>query len=89
MYLIGQLISYFIGPDSSTTTADPVLGYIYAVALAVCYITITLLAHPTFHTNYILGMKMRVACTSLMYRKVRVTIATEKFTADRITTAFL
>lgn len=65
VFLIGELVSYFIG-----NLPNPVLGYAYAAALAVCYIIITLLAHPTFHTNYILGMKMRVACTALMYRKV-------------------
>ncbi|XP_067949778.1 ATP-binding cassette sub-family C member 4-like [Watersipora subatra] len=64
VYLIGELVSFFTG-----ITTDVTLAYVYAASLSVSYILITVLAHPTFHTNYLLGMKMRVACTSLMYRK--------------------
>lgn len=67
VFVLGELISYFIGEYS-----DPTLAYVYAAAVTACYLTVTLLAHPTFHINYMLGMKMRVACTSLMYRKVGV-----------------
>nr|CAD7434431.1 unnamed protein product [Timema monikensis] len=62
---LASLISYF-NPESTYTKSD---AYMYAAALITCSLTSALCAHNTSFGNQVVGMKIRVACCSLVYRK--------------------
>lgn len=64
--LLGELVGYLTSVNTTTTST---LAYVYAGTFCAAYFLITLLGHPVFHSNYVLGMKMRVACTALLYSK--------------------
>ena len=63
---LGYLISYF----ETETDAKWSNAYLYAMAWTVTYIIVTILDNLGFHKTFYYGLKMRVACTSLIYRKV-------------------
>lgn len=63
--LLGQLIQYFT-PDSKVSTAD---AYLYAMGVSLCAIVLAVAHHPYFFGVQRIGMQMRVACCSLLYRK--------------------
>nr|CAD7200060.1 unnamed protein product [Timema douglasi] len=62
---LASLIAYF-NPESTYTKSD---AYMYAAALITCSLTTALCAHNTSFGNQVVGMKIRVACCSLVYRK--------------------
>ncbi|XP_021376611.1 multidrug resistance-associated protein 4-like isoform X5 [Mizuhopecten yessoensis] len=63
--LLGQLIRYFT-PDSTVSERD---AYLYAMGVSLCAIVLAVAHHPYFFGVQRIGMQMRVACCSLLYRK--------------------
>ncbi|XP_053404593.1 ATP-binding cassette sub-family C member 4-like isoform X3 [Mercenaria mercenaria] len=63
--LLGGLIRYFT-PGSSVTKMD---SYLYAMGVSLCAIMLAISHHPYFFGVQRIGMKMRIACCSLLYRK--------------------
>ena len=64
--LLGGLIRYFT-PNSQVTEME---AYLYAMGVSLCAILIAVAHHPYFFGVTRMGMQMRVACCSLMYKKV-------------------
>ena len=64
--LLGGLIRFFT-PNSHVTETD---AYLYAMGVSLCAIVIAIAHHPYFFGVTRMGMQMRVACCSLMYKKV-------------------
>ena len=64
--LLGGLIRFFT-PNSRVTETD---AYLYAMGVSLCAIVIAIAHHPYFFGVTRMGMQMRVACCSLMYKKV-------------------
>ncbi|XP_017889371.1 multidrug resistance-associated protein 4-like [Ceratina calcarata] len=65
-YVLGLLIWYF-DPRSTFTTTE---AYIYASAVVVTSLSSALTAHHASLGLMEVGMRMRIACSSLMYRKI-------------------
>ncbi|XP_033761066.1 multidrug resistance-associated protein 4-like isoform X2 [Pecten maximus] len=63
--LLGQLIRYFT-PDSTVSERD---AYLYAMGVSLCAVVLAVAHHPYFFGVQRIGMQMRVACCSLLYRK--------------------
>ncbi|XP_064615830.1 ATP-binding cassette sub-family C member 4-like, partial [Liolophura sinensis] len=63
--LLGGLIRYFT-PSSTVSQRD---AYLYAMGLSLCSITLAILHHPYFFGVQRIGMQIRVACCSLLYKK--------------------
>ncbi|XP_076435453.1 ATP-binding cassette sub-family C member 4-like isoform X2 [Babylonia areolata] len=63
--LLGGLIRYFT-PGSQVSTTE---AYLYAMGVSLCAILIAITHHPYFFGVVRMGMQMRVACCSLMYKK--------------------
>ena len=64
--LLGGLIRYFT-PESTVTKTD---AYLYAGGVSFCAFVLAVAHHPYFFGVQRIGMKMRIACCSLLYRKV-------------------
>ena len=64
--LLGGLIRYFT-PNTSMTKTE---SYMYALGVSLCAIMLAVSHHPYFFGVQRIGMKMRIACCSLLYRKV-------------------
>ncbi|XP_026807567.1 probable multidrug resistance-associated protein lethal(2)03659 isoform X2 [Rhopalosiphum maidis] len=65
--LIGGLLAYF-NPDGFYTT-DLKYAYIYASGIILTLFMTMILQHSGLEKNLELGMKMRVACCSIIFRK--------------------
>ncbi|KAL8592423.1 hypothetical protein ACOMHN_021365 [Nucella lapillus] len=63
--LLGGLIRYFT-PGSQVSSTE---AYLYALGVSVCAAVIAVTHHPYFFGVTRMGMQMRVACCSLMYKK--------------------
>ena len=63
---LGKLIDYF-APNNKTITESEV--YLYALGVVLCSLTTILFVHPYMMAVLHIGMKLRVACCSLIYRK--------------------
>ena len=64
--LLGGLIRYFVA-GSGVTRDD---AWLYAGGVSFCAVLLAITHHPYFFSVQRIGMRMRVACCSLMYRKV-------------------
>ena len=64
--LIGYLVRYLRGDDSVSSTDS----YLYAVAVFLCSLAFHLPNALYIHCKYVMAMKWRVVCTSLIYEKV-------------------
>lgn len=62
---LGQLVRYFV-EDSPISTRD---AYLYAIGLSLCSLTSSLFNAPFTFMSQVYGMRIRVACTGLVYRK--------------------
>ncbi|XP_046392391.1 ATP-binding cassette subfamily C member 4-like isoform X2 [Ischnura elegans] len=62
---LGQLIGYF----ESKENEDIKTAYLNSVGLIVCFALSSFINHPFVMATFHLGMKIRIACCSLMYRK--------------------
>ncbi|CAC5381267.1 ABCC4 [Mytilus coruscus] len=62
---LGQLIRYFT-PGSTVSSTD---AYLYAMGVSLCAIILAIFHHPYFFGVQRIGMQLRVACCSLLYRK--------------------
>ncbi|XP_059156862.1 ATP-binding cassette sub-family C member 4-like isoform X7 [Physella acuta] len=63
--LLGGLIRYFT-PDSTVTKSE---AWLYAFGVSMCAIVLAITHHPYFFCVQRIGMRMRIACCSLMYKK--------------------
>ncbi|XP_070538062.1 ATP-binding cassette sub-family C member 4-like isoform X3 [Ptychodera flava] len=63
--LLGNLISYF-SPGSTMTKFD---AYMYATGISLCVIMLMITHHPYFFVSQRIGMRIRISCCSLIYRK--------------------
>ncbi|XP_077294803.1 putative multidrug resistance-associated protein lethal(2)03659 [Arctopsyche grandis] len=63
---LGRLIAYYM-PNQTTITKDQ--AYIYAGAVVLCSALNVFITHPYMMGILHMGMKFRVACCSLIYRK--------------------
>lgn len=61
---LGGLLRYYSGEDSSSTDA-----YLFAGGIILCSAINIFVIHPYMMAILHMGMKMRVACCSLIYRK--------------------
>jgi len=66
--LVGGLLSYF-NPDGANTT-DLKHAYMYASGLVLSLLIIMILQHSSIDENLQNATKMRVACCSIIFRKV-------------------
>lgn len=64
--VLGQLIAYFAVGQTDIPQSD---AYLYAAGVVGCSLLNVLFTHPYMLGVFHLGMKMRVACCSLIYRK--------------------
>ena len=67
---LGLLLTYFETPDPGDTEVTWKEAYIYAAGWTICYALVVFLDNLAFHKSFYYGLKMRVANTSLIYRKV-------------------
>ncbi|KAK3729239.1 hypothetical protein RRG08_008566 [Elysia crispata] len=63
--LLGGLIRYFT-PNTTTSRTE---AWMYAMGVAFCAIVLAISHHPYFFAVQRIGMRMRIACCSLMYKK--------------------
>ncbi|XP_006814818.1 ATP-binding cassette sub-family C member 4-like, partial [Saccoglossus kowalevskii] len=63
--LLGQLISYF-SPGSTKTQTE---AYLYAFGVSICAFLLIVTHHPYFHCTQVIGMRIRICCCALIYRK--------------------
>ncbi|KAL5005221.1 hypothetical protein ScPMuIL_018677 [Solemya velum] len=63
--LLGRLIRYFT-PNSTVSRTD---AYLYAMGVSLCAVLLAVAHHPYFFGVQRIGMRMRIACCSLLYRK--------------------
>ncbi|XP_036361692.1 multidrug resistance-associated protein 4 isoform X2 [Octopus sinensis] len=66
--LLGKLVSYFT-PDSQMTTQQ---AYLYGMGVVICILLSCLCNHIFFFNVQRLGMQIRIACCSLMYKKMLI-----------------
>jgi ATP-binding cassette subfamily C (CFTR/MRP) protein 4 len=68
---LGRLVRHFSAAESDTsiTTEE---AYIYAAGIVLCSALNVIVIHPYMMAIFHIGMKIRVACCSLIYRKVTV-----------------
>ncbi|KAF5283711.1 hypothetical protein FQR65_LT13746 [Abscondita terminalis] len=64
--LLGELVAFYLNDYRHYSQTDL---YLYAVAIVGCSLMTVLTTHPTGLGILHVGMKMRVACCSLIYRK--------------------
>lgn len=65
---IGALLKYF--DPAASKEADLKYAYLCASGLVLCMLISTLIAHLTYNAILHCGMKVRVACSSIIFRKV-------------------
>ncbi|XP_065162919.1 probable multidrug resistance-associated protein lethal(2)03659 isoform X2 [Atheta coriaria] len=63
---LGQLVSYYTSNPNDITRDE---AFIYAAAVVMCSLLNIFFIHPYMMASVHLGMKMRVGCCSLIYRK--------------------
>lgn len=64
--LLGQLVRYFV-QDSPISIRD---AYLYASGLSMCAFLSSMSNAPYSFMRQVYGMRIRVACTGLVYKKV-------------------
>ena len=64
---LGQVIGYF-SPDGGVSTQS---AYLFAAGVIACSAFNVLTHHQFFMGCELMGLRIRVACCSLLYRKVR------------------
>ena len=67
--LMGGLIRYF-SPD---TTVSLLEAYMYAIGVGLCAVLVAITHHPYFFQVMRIGMRIRVAACSLLFKKVCIT----------------
>ncbi|XP_045472450.1 probable multidrug resistance-associated protein lethal(2)03659 [Harmonia axyridis] len=63
---IGKLVSYF---DKNQTKISQTDACIYAAIICSTYLIVNLTFHPAMMIKVLVSMKMRICCTSMIYRK--------------------
>lgn len=64
---LGRLVDYYSPTQNSVTQEE---AYMYAGAVVLCSALNVFVVHPYMMAILHMGMKFRVACCSLIYRKV-------------------
>lgn len=68
---LGSLVMYFSQTkENAATSEDPRLVYLYAVGIILCSILTISFSHPFMVYALQMGMRVRITCCSLIYRKV-------------------
>jgi ATP-binding cassette subfamily C (CFTR/MRP) protein 4 len=68
---LGWLVRYFSGSNSELDSHITIEeAYIYAAGIILCSALNIFVIHPYMMAIFHMGMKIRVACCSLIYRKV-------------------
>lgn len=71
---LGSLVMYFSQPKenaaSEKAAENPDLVYLYAVGIILCSILTISFSHPFMVYALQMGMRVRITCCSLIYRKV-------------------
>ncbi|XP_049854061.1 ATP-binding cassette subfamily C member 4-like [Schistocerca gregaria] len=62
---LGRLLRYFMHDGEVELHA----AYMYAAGMVACSVVSSLILYPLSHAMFHMGMKIRVACCSLLYRK--------------------
>jgi hypothetical protein len=66
---LGRLVRHFSAAEAETAiTVEE--AYIYAAGVVLCSALNVIVIHPYMMAIFHMGMKIRVACCSLIYRKV-------------------
>ncbi len=65
-FIISAILGYF------KDEIDLITALLYALLLTIGICINTLTHHPLFLTNNLIGMKMRLACSGLIYKKVSI-----------------
>lgn len=63
---IGRLVSYFGGSKHEISETE---AYLQALAIVLCLLLDAFLSHPSMMGFMHITMKMRISCSSLLYRK--------------------
>ncbi|KAF5286346.1 hypothetical protein FQR65_LT12640 [Abscondita terminalis] len=63
---LGELVSFYMNLTEESNKND---AYIYAAKIILCALCVVVFLHPTSMGCYHLGIKIRIACCSLIYRK--------------------
>lgn len=61
---LGQMLRYY-----NTTDVDQLHAYLYALGIILCSAVNVFIIHPYMMAILHMGMKIRIACCSLIYRK--------------------
>ncbi|RWS23903.1 multidrug resistance-associated protein 4-like protein [Leptotrombidium deliense] len=64
--LLGIVVRYF----TDNTSVDPLYAYLSAAGVVLCSMIFIIMHHPYIVCCAHIGMKIRIACLSLMYRKI-------------------
>ena len=64
---LGLLIQYF-SPEQDTISKED--AYLYATALVLCMLLHIIMLHPFIIETYKISLKLNIACSSMIYRKV-------------------
>ncbi|XP_037911371.1 probable multidrug resistance-associated protein lethal(2)03659 [Hermetia illucens] len=67
VFSLGELISYFT-PGQTSITND--MAWMYAVGIVVPIILKVIVLNPYMLHSYIIGIRMRLGCAGLIYRKI-------------------
>ncbi|XP_070149139.1 ATP-binding cassette sub-family C member 4-like isoform X2 [Polyergus mexicanus] len=70
IFIQGWIISYFMGESNATNMIGKNKTTIYITCLVICTFCSTLLSNHTTIMSQQIGMRLRVACSSLVYRKI-------------------
>lgn len=64
---IHKIVSYF---ESDQTRVSKKEAYLYSTGLIACIVTDSLMSHPSYMGMQHIAMKIRVACSAFIYRKM-------------------
>ncbi|KAK4879973.1 hypothetical protein RN001_008119 [Aquatica leii] len=80
---LGELVSFYM---TMTEDSNKNEAYVYAAKIILCSLFAVLIGQPTSMSGYHVGIKMRIACCSLIYRKaIRLSrMAFEKTTTGQM-----
>lgn len=67
---LGGLVTYFTASESENISKND--AYLYAAGIVLCSLISITVFHPFILYAFQLGMRIRLTCCSLIYKKVRI-----------------